>query len=618
MVTKIWTKRNRQIIVKLLILAVAAVLLTWLLEYRHFINSAAGVRTFISEHPKVFCYNAFVIFFIELALYGIIRKPFLTISVLASIILIIGYIHIAKFQFRGTPLLPEDFQLGSQVGTLSKFVDVISIIKLVIAVIMTNIVGVILDAATNKWLGKEARVPSDIWWKRYRVISRVAIIAVALTGFLLATDFARNHENKREIKLDFLDSKFTDWNQVRNYEETGFLLGFLYNTSKISAEKPAGYSPEMINEIKEELSAKKKDDKDRKLLENTKYNIVLILNESFFDPENVRDVYSYSGGDVTPNLHRLQNEVPSGEMYSVDYGGGTANIEYEILTGLTNYFLKTVPYTNLLPKHKETPSVAQYLKDTYDYKTTAVHPFSGGMYKRDIVLPRMGFDDFVTETELFHNEKDGESDYINDRSAYQEMFDVLSSSEQPQLVSLVTMQNHAPYNKGLYGEPRFVVDNLEDDDEKSSIETYLMTLNLSDQYLGELYDQLQNYKEKTVVLFFGDHSPGVFPRVIESDDKNVSDRARRTPYLIMSNFDLPTKEDLPTTTPNCLTNTLFNLVNIEKPSWYYLLDEVCEEEPILTEAFFDGKAPFMSSELSKYELLSYDLAAGQQYFIRGF
>ncbi len=624
-------KHFSQIIAKTILLYISSVFLTWLIEYRHFLNDAERAWNFLGEKPAVFWYTSLIIFFILIGIYGIFRKVGSTVATATSLVLIIGYIHISKFNFRGAPLLPEDFQLGSQAGTLTKFVDPWQIVRLIIAVILVIILGKIFDRLTAKFLTREREPRKNVWWRRYRLISRVAIIAVAVAGFLVTTDFARNHENTREIELAFLDSKFTDWNQTRNFEDNGFVIGFLYNVGKLSLDKPGGYSAEKIAEIKDALVARKQAaDEEKKLtsLKDAGYNIVLVLNESFFDPANVRNIYDYDGGDVTPNLHKLQksDKVLSGNMFSVDYGGGTANIEFEVLTGLTNYFLKTVPYTNLLPYQKSVPSIASFAKEN-GYITTAIHPFNGGMYKRDIVLSKMGFDNFIDESEFNFREKDGSSEYINDRSSYSQVIKTLEESSEPQLISLVTMQNHAPYETDEYGENKFRVTNLPDDGEKNAIETYLMTMNLSDQYLGEFYDKIMALNEKTVVLFYGDHSAGVFPQVIESEEHAVSITARQTPYLLFSNFKLENEPilaesatalqsmaELPTTTPNCLSNTMLNVMGVKKPELYYLLDTVCSTEPILTDAYFDGAAPFMSSDLSAYELLSYDLAAGKQYY----
>ncbi|MBR2989351.1 sulfatase-like hydrolase/transferase [Candidatus Saccharibacteria bacterium] len=619
--------RTKQVVIKCLILFAAAVFLTWLLEYRYFLNSAPDAFQFMFDRTLVFIYSAVIMFFIVLLIYGLVRRPFLAVSITTSLVLIIGYINISKFNFRWTPLFPEDFQLSSQAGTLTKFVDAADVVRLIVAVILCVTLGVLLDWLTAKWL-KHVNVSSNVWWKRYRVISRIAIIAVAVAGFMVTTDFARNHPHEREIKLAFLDSTFIDWDQVRNYEDNGFLLGFLYNLNQLEITSPDGYSADKLTEIKRELEIKREGAKvSRSSLKEVDANIVFILNESFYDPTRLSgDVYRIEGGDVTPNLHRLQENILSGTMYSIDYGGGTANIEYEVLTGLTNYWLKTVPYTNLLPKQKAIPSVAQFAKDS-GMGTATIHPFGGGMYKRENVLPKMGFDTMIFENDFTHREKYGRSEYINDGETYRQLLDYLAEKDDKQFVSVITMQNHAPYDADLYDEKDFTVtagSNGEAlaEDEKRSIETYLASLHKSDEFLETLISGVNALDEKTIVLFYGDHSPGVFPQVVTNDDKNISDSVRKTPYFIYANFELDAEKvtavldaegRLPETTPNCLANTLLNILDTKKPLNFYLLDEVCQTEPILTDVYFGSKAPFVTTALSEYNLLTYDEVTGRQY-----
>ncbi len=598
--------RTKQIVIKMFVLVIAALFLTWLLEYRHFLNDTSDAWEFVFTRTKVFLYNSLIMLTLLTIIYGIVRKIFTSISISTALILIFGYIHIAKFNFRGTPLLPEDFQLSSQAGALTKFVDFSDIMRLIIAVILVIILGILLDKLSTKWLQKEPR---------YRIVSRIAIVAIALSAFLVTTDFVRHHGKEREIELPFLSSKFTDWNQTDNYADNGFLLGFLYNTAKLTITAPDGYSKAELATIRDNLTAQESTViHDLTSASQVDYNLIIILNESFYDPSIIADYYHYTGGDVTPNLHKIQQETLSGYMYSPDYGGGTANIEYEAITGLTNYWLRTVPYTNLLSHVSRVPSLASYLKEQ-GFNTTTIHPFSGGMYKRDTVLPKLGFDHFHEQKDFSYDEKEGESEYINDRSAYNETLDYMRQTEGKDFISLITMQNHAPYNPHEYGDPNYEVTNAENEAEKNAIETYLMSLHKSDEFLGEFIEKLESYDEKVVVLFYGDHSPGVFMQVHENDDKSVSDLIHLTPYFIYTNYTT-FSGNLPTTTPNCLPNTLLNTLQITKPTSFYLLDEICTSEPILSDNYFGEDAPVMNTALSSYQLLTYDLSAGEQYFIK--
>lgn len=539
--------------------------------------------------------------------------------------MVISYIHISKFELRGTPLLPEDFQLASEATSLTKFVAWGEILRLILAIILVFIGFKLLDKLTNNFFNLEKKQTDigRVWWKRSEIYTRLVIMILTLFVFMLGTDFVRHHDGQRYQDVPFLKTELVAWNQVRNYDYNGFILGFLYNWNKFNLVEPNGYSKEKITEIAEEYNEEKNTtDETLSSLKEEDYNIVIVLNESFYDAEIIKNYYNYGDKDVTPNLHRIERKYPSGLMYSVDYGGGTANVEFEVLTGLSNYWANTVPYTDLIPKTGKIPSIASFAKEQ-GYLTTAIHPFNGGMYKRNIALKNEGFDTFITETEMDFTEHEsggkGESQYINDRSAYNQTLKVLNDSEQKQMVMLITMQNHTPYDTDIYDELEFRIPEYEEEDwwREWRIATYLQLMHKSDEYLGEFIDSLDKSNEKTVVLFFGDHSPGIFDKVNYSSEKAVRDLSRMTPYFIYANFDLgEVEKNLPMTTPNCLTNTLYNTLKVQKPTLGYLLDQVCLETPILTPNYWGEQAPFQSTALSNYELVNYDILGGEKYWMK--
>ena len=254
------------------------------------------------------------------------------------------------------------------------------------------------------------------------------------------------------------------------------------------------------------------------------------------------------------------------------------------------------------------------------YNTSAIHPFNGGMYKRNIALKNEGFDSFTTELEMDFTEHEGDSDYINDKSAYNQVIKSLTSTKKKQVIGLITMQNHTPYNGSTYERHDFTVTPSKEisDTRKNSIETYLQTLHESDKYLGEFIEDLKHVDKKVAVLFFGDHSAGLFDIVNDNSDKEVRDLARVTPYFIWANYNagLKTNDKLPTTTPNCMVNTMFNRFKWQKNEFYYLVDDVCREQPILTATYLDGKEFELTNTLQDYQLLTYDILGGERYWIK--
>lgn len=608
----------------IIFLALGAIFLTWFLEYRYFLNDFTRVWSFFFGSPTPFYFNALLMFLLLVFLWGLIGRPGVAFSTMWSLIIVLTYIHINKYNSRGFPLLPEDFQLASQAATLTKFVDVWSIVRMVIAIILIAALTVAFEIALAKKLHLHYQTKSPSWTKRNMIGTRMMIVAMAGLAFFFGTDFVRHNDGSR-YEDTFLGTHFTAWNQNRNYDDNGFILGFLYNLQKLRLVEPDKYSESKMEELKAEYDAiAEAENANRINPADEDVSVVVILNESFYDPAtsfqglNFKDYYKYEG-DVTPNLHRIMQDYPSGLMYSLDYGGGTANIEFETLTSLTNYWIDSVPYTALLPKTGAVPSIVQSLK-AKGYSTTAIHPFNGGMYKRNIALANEGFDTFITELEMDHKEHEGNSEYINDKSAYQQTLDVLKDSKDNQVIGLITMQNHTPYNGDTYEETEFEVD-FDLDSEKAQreweIPTYFQSLHTSDEYLGEFIDELDKLDKKVVVLWFGDHSAGLFDNLNDKGNKEERDLTRVTPYFVYANYDAGfTTKNLPTTTPNCMANTMQNILNWQKSSLYYLVDKVCAAEPILTPNYLQGRELNDIETMRDYELLTYDILSGKQYWLK--
>ena len=609
-------KKILRFLINLLFLAAVALGLMYLLTYRQFLNRATETYDFIEQRTKVFYYCALIIYVWLLFLTAIFRRVNRSIGITFICIVVITYINACKFRVRGTPLLPEDFQLAGEVGSLFDFIDVYELLRLVLAVSLIVVLSIILGKMINK--AKLELFPKNSS-KEVGRLERLILLGASLLMLGGLTGFVLHRAGTKYENIDFLNTTFTAWNQARNYEENGFLLGFLYNLAKLDINMPDEYSKETIVSIRDEFQGGKTDYVDN--VESTeKPSVVIILNESFIDPETIRYFYDYSGGDVTPNLHAIQKKSFYGKMFSTDYGGGTANIEFEMLTGLTNYWLNTVPYTNLLSKRGKIETIASELKAD-GYSTVAIHPYNGGMYKRNIVLKNGGFDKFITETEMSFRESEGGSEYINDRSSYQEILKQLRDEPKsgPKLIFNITMQNHVPF-WNMYDNYDFILTDDYTGTRKEEIEAYFQSLHESDRYLGELIEEIEKMNEKTVVLFFGDHSAGVFDELVASDDLEDVKAVHYTPYFIYTNFKIEDSgfelgETLRTVSPNCLVSEMRRAVNIFKISALNrLTDAVCEETPVLSSLWFDYEEVDRTELLKKYELVTYDLTAGRRFW----
>lgn len=634
-----------------LFIGAMSALFNWFVFVRQNAYDLDAVNAFITEKPYLFAYSNLVIFLIMLIFATLTWTTFLSTGIVFSIISIVSFINMKKLEIRGIPLLPEDFMLAGAAGEMTEFVDIWQIVRLVAGVILVLVGSALLEWCARRTIGRETKeLP---WWERHSLVPRICLTLVAVVTLLFVVEPVIRQEKDSWIE----GVEWTVWGPTFTYENNGFVIGFLSNLGKLDQSKPESYNEEEMQRIADKYRAIKAADQGRLPLDKVLDNLVIILDETFYDPE-LYDLYAHTGGDILPETHAIFEEYPSGYMYSPEYGGGTANIEFEVFTGLTNYWAQNYPYVNSLAKQEHISGVASWAKN-FNFNTTAIHSYDGSFYKRNVIYPSMGFNEFIDEDKMKYTETENISEYINDRSLFKEVLDVLKNSDDHHMIGAITMQNHSPYTSAVYPELDF---RLYSSAKQSwDLENSFQSLYNSDQYIGEFLEELGDLDEKTVVLLFGDHTAGILTEYANSEDAAMRGLAHLTPYFIYTNFEIPEKGevgagnagtvaaitansqvkrveveknvaaarkknlelgfdiktkgvDLSITTPNCLLNNVYNLLNVEKPSMFYLLDIVCEETPILSAGYFAGDDPEETEALYDYKLVTYDILSGKQYW----
>lgn len=630
---KTWRKHPMPAILRIpcaiLLLAGASILITWFILWRTSSCDASQVADFIGKKPMLFSYSCLIIFFLMAICAAVTWHIFFTIGLSFATASVITFISIQKYQLREEPLLPSDFVFAGQTGNLISMVDASAVWRLVFGVVLIIIGSILLEVYACKMLGK--RMKKHPFWERHVLIPRATFAAIAVTGLTMTAAPILRHENPEWLE----ELTTVGWIQTKTFGYNGFIIDFVSNIQKTAAEKPHNYSRETMMKIAEKYWAiKEADEENRKPLNEIADRIYIVLNESFYDPSIVKDHYDYGKKDVLPNVHKVFENYPSGYMYSPGYGGSTANIEFEVQTGYSNYWANSYPYIDVVGKSDSFLSVASWAKK-YGFNTEAIHAYWGEMYNRDGAYPILGYDEFIDMDGMSIRRYEPGTAWPNDNAIFDEILD-LTDGNSPVLANVVTMQNHGGYEGQNYPKYDFVVTNGERKDEMTK---YFQLLNSSDKYIDEFLEDLKKTKEKSVVLLFGDHAAGILPELAEAEDKSTRDLSRLTPYFIWANFDLGSDSkkkisdvaeqnqklgfdfskikgvDLPTTTPNCLLNQLYNTLGAEKPAMFYLLDSVCEETPIITGSFYeDGKVPDNNEAIKEYELVNYDVMNGQRYW----
>lgn len=616
-----------RILCSILLLAGMSVVFAWFLLWRQNMGDFGETLEFINEKPSLFAYSGLVIFMLMAVVAAATWRPCLTVGLTFALLSVVTYINMQKTELRNAPLLPEDLLLADQAGDIMQFVDIWSIVRLVAGIVLVLIGTSLLERCVRKVIGRETKRLA--WWDRWALVPRAALTMAALAGLVSVT---APIVRRKEPEWLTEELAIQDWNQTATYKDNGFLIGFLYNMGALNAPEPDGYSEGAMKEIAQRYRAMKEADDERLELDEVVDNLIVILDETFYDPALLTKYYAQAGGDVTPNLHAIFRDYPSGYMYSPEYGGNTANVEFEVFTSLSNYWARTFPYVHAISKSNGVLAVPDWTKN-FGFDTLAIHAYDGNMYKRNIVYPKIGFNDFIDEERMEFKEHEYFSSYINDRSVFQEILRALKDSSDPMMVGAVTMQNHMPYDSALYPSLDFPLYNVE----HVMLENSFQSLHAADAYIGEFLEELDQLDEKTVVLWFGDHAAGLLDAYVDSEDKDDRDTAHLTPYFIYANFEIESEFteaevrelnaelgfefprrlrgiDLPVTTPNCLQNTLYDVLGVEKPSLLYLVDAVCESTPILAASYVAGEALEETQALKDYELTNYDVLGGKHYW----
>jgi phosphoglycerol transferase MdoB-like AlkP superfamily enzyme len=349
-----------------------------------------------------------------------------------------------------------------------------------------------------------------------------------------------------------------------------------------------------------------------------KTNVVTILSESFSNPTWLKSL-KYSS-DPIPRTTALMGRTLSGKMLAPGYGSGTANVEFEVLTGMSISQLRpqiSVAYEQVVSKDKTFPSAVDWFL-AHGHTPVAIHPFSPRMYARTAVYKAFGFDKFISKDGM-QTTSHGGGRFIDDHSAFDEVLDQVKSHQNPVFAHLVTMQNHMPFG-GQYDDP-MSPKGLPPKFAKLAGQ-YSRGIARTDVEFADFLAALKKLPEPTAVVFWGDHlPPQIYPQSLFN--KEGLRTMHETPFIIWSSGTPLKHTALPTTSPTQFLPHLFDAMNVPIPPWYAMLDDLDKQIPAMDAGMYiDGQnkelkksqlSPEARRMLSDYRMIMYDMSIGKRY-----
>lgn len=318
-------------------------------------------------------------------------------------------------------------------------------------------------------------------------------------------------------------------NLTEAYDGYGFVYCFSCSIFDRGVDKPDDYSEERMEQLLEMLSELRPAEVGKTP------NIIFLQLESFIDVNRLLGVsfVDREGNtvDPTPYFTHLKESYGSGLLRVPTIGAGTANTEFEMITGMSHHDFGTgeYPYKSFLKK-RACESLPHLLRE-YGYTSHAIHNHTGTFYERNIAYASLGFDTFIP-LEYMQDVEYNSLGWAKDGVLTEQILAALTSTDSSDLILTISVQGHGKYK--AEDDPLYsAVSESVDGSVLGALSYYVGQLAEMDRFLMELTDALTALGEDTVLVMYGDHLPSL--GLTESD--LAEGDMYQTDYVIWTNFD---------------------------------------------------------------------------------
>ncbi|SCJ32405.1 Phosphoglycerol transferase and related proteins%2C alkaline phosphatase superfamily [uncultured Eubacterium sp.] len=533
-----------------------------------------GGFLFLFDSPLVFFYNTLIIF-ATLVIATLFRRRVFFVTVVTIVWMAIGITNGIILIERMTPFTVKDLSAITDGATIITNYFSMTEIVLIGAAILAGIIGLVI-----LWI-KAPKKEEHVNWKR-----NVAVVVLVI-AFTFGATFGL-------IKVNVLSTFFG--NLAYAYDYYGVPYCFINTWLNTGINKPKGYSEE---EVKAIFSKDQYNEDGTMKLEQTDVdeeypNILFLQLESFVDPELFNNIELSS--DPIPTFRKMMKDYSSGSLTVPACGAGTANTEFEVMTGLSVKFFGPgeYPFKSVL-KEKTGESIAFDLK-SMGYSTHAIHNHRALFYNRNEVFNNIGYDTF-TSLEYMSDVPKTPKNWAKDTILTKQILDAMNSTKERDYIYTISVQGHGKYpTEQLIKNPKITVTDAPSEELKWKYEYYVNQVYEMDQFVKELTDTLSKYDEDVILVMYGDHIPALDVTESSYDAKDLY----QTQYVIWSNFDME-KKDMNLTTYQ-LAAEVFDRIGIHTGTTIKYHQSV------------DHKS---KDYLSNLKMLGYDMLYGQDYIYGG-
>ncbi len=493
-----FTWKQYRLLIQYAIISLGIVLIMELLSRHGFLP----LFRFIRDRTGAFFYNLLLVYF-TLCFSLLFNKRRFWLTLVAGSWVGISVSNTILMRYRSMPLTVRDILLMSSVRDIFEvYLSPIALIGLMF------LISALAALIMYVWLSAKKRG----WAPIFALVHILILLAL-----LVITD-------RSFVRKDYLDAKDSFYNLAEAYEHNGFAYCFAAGFITGGVDKPEEYSPQEVAQILEEQI----EDLPGTVADPP--NVIFVQLESFFDPMYMKGlIYPY---DPIPNFRKLKEQYPHGFLSVPCIGAGTANTEFEVLTGmnLSHFGVGEYPYMTIVDSQRAV-SLASVMWGL-EYDTHALHNNNATFYDRNIIYENLGFRTF-TSVEYMEDVSYNALGWAKDACLTDHILECLSVSDRRDLIFAVSVEPHGRYPKEpMEDVPVIPIIGMEDEARRNGMEYYLYALSQSDQFIGQLVKALSDISEPTMVVFYGDHLPSFNIQ----DEELRAGTNQTTEYVIWTNY----------------------------------------------------------------------------------
>ena len=593
----------------------------------------------------VFVLNVILVALLYLMLLMLFNRFWTASIVILAVGIIVAAIEHFKVEIRYEAILPADLGfLGPNTGNMLTFIPAGAHVTILVA-LGAFAVLLALILVLRHFDGRKGRmIRTDNL--SLNLTSRLFLLLLPILVFALYCIHVSTTDSLANKFSRALGDTPSMWDSVYDAQRNGPLVAFTRQLNPKIMDKPSNYSEETMKKVAARYQKEAETINASRTNNLTDSTVVYVLSESFSDPSRVPGLKTNK--DSMPNIRKIKAGTTSGLMLSSGYGGGTANLEYMGLSGLSmaNFDSSlSSPYQQLVPSQHWTPTINQLWGAPAN--SLGYHPYESSMYSRATNYKKFGFSHFYTLTGpdmIKYQDKIDESPYVSDKSSYDSALEGIRSGKTNKFIQIITMQNHMPYHE-WYENNDYTAESTTGtplgDDEQQSIETYQKGVEITDQATQEFLNELDALDKPVTVVFYGDHLPGIYSSA--SEDGNNSLALHLTDYFIWSNKASSSQgnkaSDAAYSSPNFFVAQAADHMNAKVSPYLAFLTEMhskiaAMEPPVVNKIqgwdripegqniYLDQNGNPMSTDdfdketkqlLADYKLIQYDITAGKNY-----